>query len=73
MTDKRFVPNPEDDPTRAMKGVATKPANPAEPTKPAVPLNPGRMVDTNPAQGGPSTRRNPEAGKPQNKRRRGRS
>lgn len=43
-----------------------------DPTKAAPKRNPGHNVDTNPAQGGPSTRRNPEAGKPQDKRKRGR-
>ncbi len=51
---------------------STQPANKNDPTKPAPKKNPGHQVDTNPAQGGPSTRRNPEAGKPQEQRKRGR-
>ncbi len=51
---------------------AAQPANENDPTKAAPKRNPGHQVDANPAQGGPSTRRNPEAGKPQEHRKRGR-
>lgn len=49
---------PADDATRS---TASNPAHPHTPTKPAE--NPGHQTTHNPAQGGPSTRRNPEAGK----------
>lgn len=38
---------------------ASAPARPSSPTRPAAAHNPGHHVDFNPAQGGPSTRRNP--------------
>lgn len=55
-------------PTKGPKPPRT-PAHPTDPSKPSPDLIPETLVKHNPAQGSPSIRKNPEAGKARERRR----